>query len=436
MKRKTLFITILLLSMVAIAQTPMTLEECINTALKNNRSAKQQRLNSKNKDLAYQQARAELLPNLNASAGQTFTFGRSIGIDNTYKNSNAAQTNFYIGSEITLFDGMQLINNIKARKADLNASNADLNAVENEIRLSVTTAFLQVLLNKELLLLAQQQLEMTAQNIDSRTKLIDNGKVAKGEIYELEAQQAREETQRIQAENNLKLSLLDLAQIMDIDDFLTLDIQTSTAEDMIEANALIYPKETYAEALLHRPEIQANQYRLESRQKEVLIAKSQYLPKLTLRATTGSGYYKMNPLPPNAQPFDQQLKNNLSTSIGLTLNIPIFNNLQVRNKVKNAELAVENSLLEMEKVKIELKKQIEQAYYNALSAQNRWKASQKSEKASSEAYRFAQQKYDNGKASVYELYQAKNNLAQQLSEQTQAKYEYAFRLKILALLKR
>jgi outer membrane protein len=125
----------------------------------------------------------------------------------------------------------------------------------------------------------------------------------------------------------------------------------------------------------------------------------------------------------------------MSNALGFSLRIPIFNRFQTRNNIRTAELAVENSRIEMDKVKIELRKRIEQAFHNAVGAQSKWKATQKSEKASREAFRFAQEKFDTGRANAYELFQAKSNLTQVLSEQAQAKYEYAFRLKILEMLK-
>ena len=103
--------------------------------------------------------------------------------------------------------------------------------------------------------------------------------------------------------------------------------------------------------------------------------------------------------------------------------------------MKNAQVALEYSKLEIDKTKLDLRKRIEQAYYNAVGAESRWGAAQKAETASQEAYRFAEQKYENGRATSYELSQAKSNLARVLSDQAQAKYEYVFRLKILELLK-
>ena len=414
------------------AQQKYTLQECIEIALENNRNIKQQELNRYQKEIAYNQARADLLPNLNASAGQNFVYGRSIGLDNVYENTNSSQTSFNINSNITLFDGLRMKYNIDARKAELYISDADYERIQDDIEMSVSTAFLQVLMNKELVQIADDQIELTQTNLQRMNELVDNGKIAKGELYELEAQLAKEEFNQIQAENNLKLSLLDLAQIMELEEFDNFDVVVPN-EMVVNEGLLLSPTAIYESALIARPEIRSAQYRVENSEKEILIAKSAYYPTLSFGASMGSGYYNMSGRD-NAS-FGNQLKNNRSTSLGFSLSIPIFNRFQVRNSVKNAQVALEYSKLEVDKTKIELRKRIEQAFYNAVAAESRWKAAQKSEVASREAYRFAEQKYENGRGTSYELSQAKSNLANVLSDQTQAKYEYMFRMKILELLK-
>jgi len=432
MKYSFLILSFCLASVVS-AQQQLTLEQCIAIALENNRNVKQQVLNKQNREIAYNQARADLLPNLNASAGQNFVFGRSIGLDNTYQNTNSSQTSFSLGSDITLFDGLRMKHNIDARRADVNASQADLDKIRDDIVISVSTAFLQVLLNKELLQISEDQIELTNANIAQRSELIKNGKMAEGEIYELEAQKAKEELNRVQAESNLKLALLDLAQIMEMENVSDLDITAPPAEKLIGESVLLSSDVVYQNALINRPEISGANFRLESAQKEVLMSKAQLYPTLSFGANVGTGYYHMSNRTNDS--FSSQMRNNMSNSVGFSLRIPIFNRFQVRNSIRTAQIAVENSRLEMDKTKLDLRKRIEQAYYNALGANSRWEAAKKSEIAGREAYRFAEQKFENGRANSYELFQAKNNLTQVLGEMAQAKYEYAFRLKILELLK-
>lgn len=421
------------LSTMAQAQQ-YTLEECINIALQNNRNIKQQELSKAQRQIAYSQARNDLLPSVNASAGQNFVFGRSIGLDNTYQNTNSSQSSFGVGADITLFDGLRMKHNIDAKRADLSAAEADLEKFKDEIEMSVATAFLQVLLQKELLQIASEQIQLTDSNMNRRKELIKSGKMAHGEIYELEAQRAREEQNRVQAESNLKLALLDLAQIMELEDFSDFNVSAPSVESILSEGVLLSTSDIFQTALLTRPEIKAAEYRLQSSEKEVLMAKSQLYPSLSFGANFGTGYYNMSGR--SNDPFHTQIRNNMSNSLGFSLRIPIFNKFQTKNSIRTAELAAENNRLEIDKVKIDLRKRMEQAYHNALGAQSKWKATQKSEISGQEAFRFAQEKFDNGRANSYELFQAKSNLTQTLSDQAQAKYEYAFRLKILELLKK
>lgn len=417
----------------ATAQKQYTLLECIDIALENNRNIKQQEINRQQRELSYSQARADLLPNLNANAGQNFVFGRSIGIDNVYDNINSKQTNFGISTDITIFDGLRMKYNIDARKADMYASEADLEKMQDDIIMSVSTAFLQALLNKELLRISENQLETTDADYQRRIALVESGKLAKGELFEVEAQKAREELNRVQAENNLKLALLDLAQIMELETFNNFDIVAPSAETLINETALLPSEAVYASALVNRPQIRSMQYRLESSEYEVLMARAQYFPTLSFGANMGTNYYNMSGRPNDS--FNTQIKNNMSNSLGFNLRIPIFNRFQIRNNVSSARLAIINTQLELDKTKLELRKQIEQAYYNAVASESRWEAAQKSVEASNEAYRFTEEKHESGRANSYELFLAKNNQTQALGEEAQAKYEYAFRLKILELLR-
>jgi len=349
--RKIVIALLLTISLTGMAQQ-YTLEECIEIALQNNRTIKQQELSREQSKIAYTQARNDLLPSLNAQAGQNFIFGRSIGLDNTYQNTNSAQTSFGIGADITLFDGLRMKHNIDAKRADLSAAEADVERFKDDIEMSVATAFLQVLLQKELLEIAKEQLALTDENISRRNELIQSGKMAQGEIYELEAQRAREEQNKVQAESNLKLALLDLAQIMELDDFSNFDVFAPPVEQIINNELLLSPTEVYQQALLVRPEIRASEYRLKSSEKGVLVAKSQLYPTLSFGANLGTGYYKMSERPND--PFNSQFRNNMSNALGFSLRIPIFNRFQTRNNIRTAELAVENNRIEIDKVKIEL----------------------------------------------------------------------------------
>jgi len=163
----------LLVTILASAQKPWTLQQCVDTALANNRNVKQQALTRKTREISYQQARMNLLPNLNASAGQSWNFGRSLNANNTYQSANSAQTSFGIGSSLVLFDGLKMKHNIDIRKADMYASEQDLEKIKQDITTSVAAGFLQILLNKELLQIATDQQELTKTKIEQRKGLVN-----------------------------------------------------------------------------------------------------------------------------------------------------------------------------------------------------------------------------------------------------------------------
>ena len=171
---------------------------------------------------------------------------------------------------------------------------------------------------------------------------------------------------------------------------------------------------------------------MESQKKALRIAQAGYYPKLNLSAGYSTGYYhNFGDGDYNNAPFSDQLKNNGQKSIGLSLSIPIFNRFQVRNSVRTARLSITNRELMMENSKKSLYKEIQQAYYNATAAQEKYISSDKSVDASKVAFSYAEERYGAGKSTVFEYSEAKTKYAQSLAEQTQAKYNFIFRTKIL-----
>lgn len=421
MRKIIIFIAALLTALFVNAQKPWTLQQCVDTALANNRNIKQRELIRQNNEIAWQQARNNLLPNLNASASQTWSFGRSTVTDGRTLDGNSNNLSIGVSSGITLFDGLKMKYEIDARMADLKKSEADVLKIRQDIALSVSSAFLQVLLNKELLQIADDQYKLTESRLEQQKSLVEAGKLAEGELLELYSQQAKEELNRTQAENTLKLSLLDLAQILELPDFEKLDI--TVPADLLENELqLLSADAVYASAVKNRAEIKSAEYQLQGSERNIQIAKSGYYPTLELGADMGKSYYNSAGTP-------------LSTRVRLNLEVPIFNKFQVKNQVRSAQIDVKSNQLNVENAKLELRKTVQQAYFNAVAAKAKWDASIKSVASGTEAYRFANQKYEGGRANVYELYQAKNNLARAQSEVAQSKYEYVFRLKILELLK-
>ena len=230
--------------------------------------------------------------------------------------------------------------------------------------------------------------------------------------------------------------MLDLAQSLELErsnkDF---DIETPEQVDVVAENmgSLLPPDHIYENALTFKPQIKEQEYLLASAKKNLNVARSEYYPKLNLGASYSNGYYhsSMGGEFVDTRSFSEQLKQNGQNIIGFSLSIPLFNRLQVRNSVRQAKVNIRNQELMLENTRKALYKEIQQAYFNATAAQEKYTASGKSVVASKEAFEYAQASYEAGKSTVFEFNEAKTKYAQSLAEQAQAKYDYIFRAKIL-----
>lgn len=421
------------------AQEPVRqwkLEECIQYAIENNIELKQQEYAEEAKRIELHTSKHSWLPDLNASMGQNFDFGRSPTKDGVIVDRNSANSSLYLQLSMPIFDGLKIPNDIAARKLNLLAATETLNKAKEDLAINVSSLYLQVLYNKEILHIAEFQIELSADQVERTEALVQAGKVPRSQLFDMKAQLARDEVTLTEALNNVKLALLDLAQALELErkgvDF---DIENPQIDDAVERymGSLIPPELIYNEAVVFKPQIKEQEYLLESQYKMLKVAQAGYFPKLNLNASYSNGYYRYfggDEEKVNIS-FSDQLSQNERKTIGLSLSIPIFNRFQVRNSVKTARLEISNRELLMENSKKVLYKEIQQAYYNASAAQEKYISSGKSVEASQEAFKYAEERYNAGKSTVFEYGEAKTKLSQSLAEQTQAKYSYIFRTKIL-----
>ena len=207
------------------------------------------------------------------------------------------------------------------------------------------------------------------------------------------------------------------------------DIGEQRAQFSIFNSQLTSPDAIYQEALAIKPEVQAEQLRLSATERNIDIAKAGNYPTLSLSAGLQSNYYKTNGM--QADPFATQMKNNFSQYIGLNLSVPIFNRFQTRNSIRSARIDRENQLLQLENVKKSLYKEIQQVYYNAVAADSKYRSSEAAAQSSKDAFTLMQAKYENGKATITEFNEAKNNYLKAESDLVQSRYENLYQITLL-----
>lgn len=402
------------------------LRKCINYALDNNIQIKQQSINNNYYNNQLKQAKNNRLPSLNGSLSNSYNFGRTLQSDNTYANFNSNQTGGSVNANLTLWNGLILKNSIAKAKLDLQASQEDLQKSKDDIMLYIAAAYLEILMDEELAQVAQDQLDVTKLQIDRTQKLVDAGSLAKGSLLEIIAQQASEELNLVNQQNSLQMAYLNLYQLLELPSTEQFKIAQPVLPVVTANRALLNSMQIFKNAVSIRPEIKSAEYRLGSYQEQVAIAKGGLYPSLSVGANYNNYYNDKYPTT-----LQEQLKSNERYYVGATLDIPIFNKMQTRTQINNAKLQVMNQKLEVQNTKNALRKDIEQAYTNALAALKKYVASNKAVESMQEAFRYTEEKFNVGMVNSVEYNQAKNNLAKAKSDLAQAKYDYIFRTKIL-----
>ena len=426
-------LSFILASLAASAQQSggWTLRQCIDYALENNITVKQQDVTRRQNEVQLSTAKNSRLPDLNASASQNWSFGRGLTSENTYSNRNTSSTSLSLGTTVPLFTGFRIPRTIELNKLNLEAATADLGKARDDISVQVAQAYVQILYNIELRDVAQRQIDIDSMQMERLREMYRTGKASGVEVAQQEATLAQSRLTLTQADNDYRISLLTLAQLLELPSpegftIVRPDIAALTVD---EAATLPLPDEIFQEAIAFKPEVKAETLRLKSTEMSIKIAQSALWPTLSLSAGLGSNYYKTNGF--DTESFGRQMRNNFSQYIGLSLNIPIFNRFETRNSFRSARLDRESQQLRLDDVKKTLYKEIQQAYYNAVAARAQYASSTEATASNKAAFDLMSAKYEYGKANITEFNESKNNWLKAESDLARAKYEYMYDTSLL-----
>lgn len=432
---KRFFLTTLLVATVFVAQAQKvwTLDECIDYALEHNLDIRKSQLAREQAEYQYKTSKNAWLPTLNANAGEYFGFGQSPSYTGVYVSDNSSSASFGANLSMPLFQGLNLYNTAKADALNLQATEKDQEAAQLNLKLGVMGFYMQVLYGKEQVEIARRQTELSAEQLEKTQQLFENGRVAEADVYESRAQLAADQANLTQAETDLALSLLTLTQALEIEDGEGFEISTPEAFFASQNQELDAPQATIAQALLNQPSMEAARLRLQKSHYDLKASKSAWYPSLDFYVGYSNGlYHYFGDNYPNT-PADEQLKRNSRAQLGFSLNIPIFNGMKTKYRVKMTELSIADQQLDLENTEKTLRKEIRQAYGNAKAAQQKMEAMENSLEASRVAYDYAKAGFDMGKKTLLELNESKTRFHKAESDLLQARYEYLYRCKIIEL---
>lgn len=410
------------------------LNKCIEFAQQNSIVVQQYANQVDNTGVELNTAQNSRLPNLSASIGSTMYFGRSQSRTGIYTNNNQLSGNLGVTTNMPVFQGFKIKNNIEAGKLNLSAAVKDLERAKESVALNITSLYLQVLFNKELVKVAVRQLELSTQLVERSKLLVENGKNPESLLFESQSLMANDELALTQSRNNLAIALLDLSQ--------ALNRESASGFDVVEPDFGALPAggaqnitggitNIYDYAVATKPQIKAEQLRLESSEKSLNIAKSNFYPTISFGAGYGSSLYKSYANGILNDDFMSQLRNNGNEYFGLSMSIPIFNRNATRNQVRAARLRMDYQQLALLEAKQKLRKEVEQAHYSADAAYSKYIAANKALESALVAFNYEQQKSQLGRSTVFDYNDARMRMEKAESNLIQAKYEFIFQTKII-----
>ncbi len=428
MRLLTSIAALLAATLLSSAAEPWSLDRCVGYALEHNLNVRSAAIDNLNADLAVTEAKDAFLPTLSAGASQSWDFGRSLTSQNTYANRNNTNFGWNVRLSLPLFQGLQALRSLSRARAAREASVRQADAVRDEVTLAVLSYYLQALYNRELLGVSRQQLALSATQLARQEAMFEAGKVPEVDVIQARSQVALAEVDTVNASNNLRLSLVSLAQLLELETADGFDILPLDTADPLDL-PLLPEAEVLERALGGYSTIRAAEANVAVAERGISVAQTGYIPRISFGAGLSDNYYKMSGL--ENPSFSRQMRDNFAKSIGFTLSVPIFDAFATRNSVRRARTSLLTARLELQRQRSELRRAVTEAWTQADGARDKYRATCTAATASRAALDAMTEKYTYGKANATEWEQTRTNYISALSSQVQAKYEAILRTRIV-----
>ncbi|RNL55514.1 TolC family protein [Pedobacter jejuensis] len=430
----SVFLVALCLSQMVKAQQVITIQQAVDNTLKNNLTIKQAQFSAAITDENLTQSKFALYPNLNASVNPNLTFGR--GLDQTtfqVTNQTSLFTSGNLSTNVDLFQGFSKINQIRQNKTLLQADLTNVEKVKNDLILNVVTAYLQVLYNTDLERASKEQLDIANKTLIRENALLDAGNKTIADISQAKSQVATAELNLTNAQNALSISYLTLGQLMEMQPNQKFVVQAPLIDNIKAAPTTESAEEIYNNALSIFPDIKLANLRSRAAKQAIDVAKGSYYPSLSLGAGINTSYsYQFNyaGLFPQTS-FTDQINQRLGQSIGMSLQIPIFNGFIARSNVRRAKITYNNSLNSEQLAKNNLNKVIFQATTDLKAAESRYRSTENAFMAQKDAFYAVDLRYEQGLVNSLDYSTAQTNRNKAEIDFIQAKYDLLFRAKVI-----
>jgi len=467
MMKKILILTFLVCAIPMSAQQVWSLSACIKHAEANNLDIQRGKNNMMLAGINEDQSKLAFLPTLNLNGGYYWNFGLTIDpITNTRQPGSRQTLGSTASSNWTLFNGGR--NLYQLQQARMNAMAAMYQQMElaNNVYLNIASSYLQILVNQQLLEVADGQLKASAQSLKRTEILFENGAISKDNYLQSLAQVRTDQGNKISAENALLLSKLMLYQMLQLDTPFEEFAILVPEVDLTAAAMAGYQREELLESAVEKqPSVQMATSNVSSANYGVKLAQSARVPSVAFSAQLNSNYVQglpyfteyytlttytlvENPLTgsidqvpqeinvpnPNSQTaytVANQLLDNRNQFLGVGVQIPLFNGGQTHSAVQRAKIQLDNALIDQTQAELNVRQTIERAYLDAKGALAIYEASKISAEASAEALENAEVNFETGTISAFDFSLSKNQFLAAKSREIQSKFDYLFKVKVL-----
>lgn len=434
-KRLKLIFALLIIAGSTLAQTTQrwSLKECIEYSIENNIRLKQQKIALEESEIDVKSSKAALFPNLSFNTSQNGRYqpylesgiGNSIVTDDGTGGSrvSTSQDHFsYSGSYglnagMTLFNGGKNWRNIKMQKMNRNIAELSIAEQENTLKENIATLYVQILYSTEAIMVNVASVEAARENLKSGEAKYEVGKIAQSEVVELQSQLSSAEYRLVNAQAQLANYKLQLKQLLEITETNDMAIEFPKSSDALALAPLATVQEAYNSALAVRPEIASSRLSTQSAAMSVKQAQAGYFPTLSLNAGAGTSNNDSND-----KSFGNQLKYNLSYSVGVSLSIPLYDNRNTKSSIQKAKLQHQSTMLQEIDAQKQLYSTIEGIWLDAQSAQKKFLSAKSSVASAQASYDLLSEQFNVGLKNATELLSGRTTLLSAQQELLQAKY--------------
>lgn len=394
-----------------------SLSQCITYAIDNNLTIKNAVLDQNSAEVNYMQAKSQWYPNLSFNASQRLSNGSSIDpITSDFVSQTIHSTSFGLNTSIPLFQGFQISNQIKQNQLLVNQNELAVEETKNAVKLNLINAYLQVLYAAENVKVAQTNVSNAEEEFVNVQGNYKAGNATLKDVSEIQSQKASYDYSLVQAQVNYDQQLLTLKQLLELtpeDQFEVKIVDDSFVETWVIPSV----NEIYLKSLDIMPEVKSSDLQVQINETNMDIAKGGYLPSVNLSGGVSTGYTNTQ-----SYTFDEQLNSNFSTSLGVSLSVPIMSRNQNKANVQNASIDIQQSQNQVLTIKKQLYQSIETAWQNAVSAQKQIESADAARNSAKQSYDFAKKQHEVGALSTFDLIISQNTYTAAEQTYIQAKY--------------